>query len=128
MIGPRRLAPPLPTLRTALSTLATVLLLCPCVSCGRKVAVAPESEFTVKRGALDITIVETGSLEAAQSIDIVSEVPQTLKILEIVDEGTVITADDVKNKKALIKLDASTLTDQLYQLESDQERLRSPHG
>jgi HlyD family secretion protein len=124
MTGPCQ-ASPLHVLRTTLSALLAALLLYPCVSCRKKATVAAESEFTVKRSPLDITIVETGSLEAAASIDIVSEVPQTLKILEIVDEGTVITDDDVKNGKVLIKLDATTLTDQLYQLESDQESTRA---
>jgi HlyD family secretion protein len=124
MNGPR-FPFPRPALRQALYALAVALLLCPCISCRKPAVTTAESEFTVKRSTLDITIVETGSLEAAESIDIVSEVPQTLKILEIVEEGTVISAEDVKNGKALIKLDASTLTDQLYQLESDQESTRA---
>jgi HlyD family secretion protein len=111
--------------RTALGICVAALLACTCTSCRKKAAVAPESEFTVKRGALDITVVETGSLEAAQSIDIASEVPQTLKIQEIVEEGIVITPDDVKNGKVLIRLDASSLNDQLYQFESDQESTRA---
>lgn len=111
--------------RTSLHLLSAALLLWPCVSCRKRAVAVPESEFTVKRGALDITVVETGSLEAAQSIDIASTVPQTLKIVEVVEEGTTITEEDVKNGKVLVKLDSTSLEDQLYQLESDQESTRA---
>jgi len=121
---------PFPTLvvpvRSGLHMLAAALLLWPCVSCrNKKAAPAPETAFSVKRADLDITVVETGSLEAAESIDIASDVPQTLKIVSVVEEGTTITEDDVKNGKILVKLDATSLEDQLYQLESDQESTRA---
>ncbi|MBN2450848.1 MAG: efflux RND transporter periplasmic adaptor subunit [Lentisphaeria bacterium] len=109
--------------RTALCA-AVVLpaLLC---ACGPRVAEAPEETFQVKRGTLDVTVVASGSLEAADSIDINSEVDQNLKILEIVEEGTLITPEDVEKGRILVKLDSTNLEEQLYQRESELESARA---
>jgi HlyD family secretion protein len=81
--------------------------------------------YTVAKGDLLITVVESGSLEAANSIDIASEVPHQVKILEIVEEGTNITDEDVKEGKVLVKLDSSNMEDQLFEHESNLESAKA---
>lgn len=71
--------------------------------------------FPVKRGNLDITVVEGGSVEALQSQEIRSEVRdrQGLKILSIVEEGYLVTPEDVKNGLILVELDSADLKERL---------------
>lgn len=74
--------------------------------------------FTARRGPLAITVVEGGSIQAIESQEIKCEVRvgyQGLKILKIVEEGYLVTDDDVKNGKVLVELDSSELRKQLTQ-------------
>ncbi len=71
--------------------------------------------FTVKRGDLTISVTESGSIKAIKSEDIKSKVEGRATIVNIVPEGTIITAEDVNNGKVLVELDASTLKEQLAQ-------------
>lgn len=67
-----------------------------------------------KRGPLDIKVLVGGSIEALQSQEIRSEVRgEPVKILKIVDEGYLVTEDDVKTNKVLIELDSSKLKQNL---------------
>ena len=111
--------------RAALTLLAAALLVGPLAACRRQAETPQESTFTVTRGPLDITVVETGNLEAAESIDISSDVPHVLKILDIVEEGSTITEEDVEKGRVIVRFDSSALEDQLYQLESDLESTRA---
>ena len=69
--------------------------------------------FETRRGNLDITVLEGGSLEALQSQNIRSRVKgrQGVKILNIVEEGYRVTPEDVANGKILVQLDKSQLID-----------------
>ena len=71
--------------------------------------------FTVSMGDLPITVTEGGSIEALKSQEIRSEVKgyQGTKILSIVDEGYQVTDKDVKEKKILVELDSSELTQKI---------------
>jgi len=71
--------------------------------------------FTVKRGDLTISVTESGSIKSIKSEDIKSKVEGRATIVNIVPEGTTITAEDVNNGKVLVELDASTLKEQLAQ-------------
>ena len=76
--------------------------------------------FVARRGPLDITVVEGGSMQALESQEVKCEVRvgyQGLKILKIVEEGYLVTDDDVKNGKVLVELDSSELRKQLTQQE-----------
>lgn len=76
--------------------------------------------FAARRGALDITVLEGGSLSALESQEIKCEVRvgyQGTKILKIVEEGYQVTEDDVKNGKVLIELDSTEIQNQLVQQE-----------
>lgn len=69
---------------------------------------------TAKRGPLDIKVLVGGSIEALESQEIVSEVRgEPVKILKIVEEGYLVTEDDVKTNKVLVELDASKLQQNL---------------
>jgi HlyD family secretion protein len=67
--------------------------------------------FVVRQGALPITITEGGAVEALESQEIRSEIKggQGTKILSIVEEGYLVTEDDVKNGKVLVELDSAEI-------------------
>ncbi len=76
--------------------------------------------FTARRGPLDITVLEGGSLQALEFQELKCEVRvgyQGTKILKIVDEGYLVTEADVKNEKVLCELDSSDLQKQIVQQE-----------
>jgi len=76
--------------------------------------------FTARRGPLDITVLEGGSLQALESQEIKCEVRvgyQGTKILRIVEEGYLVTDEDVKTNKVLCELDSSELQKQIVQQE-----------
>ena len=70
--------------------------------------------FEARRGNLDITVLEGGSLEALQSQEIRSRVKgrEGVKILSIVEEGYRVTTEDVAAGKILVELDTSQLIDE----------------
>src|ERR1043166_265467 len=73
-----------------------------------------------RRGPLQITVLEGGSLQALESQEIKCEVRvgyQGTKILKIVEEGYLVTDDDVKTNKVLVELDGSDLQKQIVQQE-----------
>lgn len=76
--------------------------------------------FTARRGPLEITVIEGGSLQALESQEIKCEVRvgyQGSKILKIVEEGYLVTEEDVKTNKVLVELDSSELEKQIAQQE-----------
>src|SRR5258705_7941940 len=75
--------------------------------------------FTVRRGPLEINVLEGGSAEALESQDFKCEVRgyQGVKILKIVEEGYQVTEDDVRTNKILVELDSSELKKLLIQHE-----------
>jgi len=73
--------------------------------------------FTVRRDKLPITVTENGDIEALKSKDIKSEVEGRTTIISIVDEGTIITPQDVNNGRVLVELDSSEIKEKLVQRE-----------
>jgi len=73
--------------------------------------------FTAKRGDLTISVTESGDIKAVKSEIIKSEVEMRTTIVNIIPEGTIITAEDVNNGKVLVELDSSEMTEQLPQRE-----------
>ena len=76
--------------------------------------------FTVRRGPLDISILEGGSIQSLESQEIKCEVRvgyQGTKILKIVEEGYQVTEEDVRTNKVLVELDSSELEKQIVQQE-----------
>ena len=76
--------------------------------------------FAARRGPLEITVLEGGSLQALESQEIKCEVRvgyQGTKILRIVEEGYLVSEEDVKTNKVLVELDSSELEKQTVQQE-----------
>ena len=77
--------------------------------------------YSVKRGNLNISVVENGSIKPVKSVTI--KAPRLseyqVSIVNIVPEGTYITPEDVNNGMVLIELDASSSREQLPQREID---------
>ena len=73
--------------------------------------------FVARRGPLEITVLEGGSIEALESQDVKCEVRgyQGVKILKIVEEGYQVTEEDVRTNKVLVELDSSELKKQITQ-------------
>jgi len=69
--------------------------------------------FTVKRGDLTISVTESGDVKPLNSIDIMSEVEGETTLISIVDEGSLITPEDVNNGKILAELDSSKIKEEL---------------
>ncbi len=84
----------------------------------RAKSTATAATFVVRRGPLDITVLEGGQLQALESQDIKCEVRvgyQGTKILKIVEEGSIVTEEDVKKGKILVELDSSDIEKQILQ-------------
>ncbi|MEO5801950.1 MAG: efflux RND transporter periplasmic adaptor subunit [Verrucomicrobiota bacterium] len=75
--------------------------------------------FVARRGNLQISVLEGGSIEALESQEIRSEVKggNGTKILKIVEEGYQVTEEDVKSEKVLVELDSSDLKTRITQQE-----------
>jgi HlyD family secretion protein len=73
--------------------------------------------FVARRGPLDITVLQGGSLESEEKGEIKCEIKggQGVKILKIVEEGYQISEDDVKTNKVLVELDSSDLRNKIIQ-------------
>ncbi len=71
--------------------------------------------FVARRGPLDITVLEGGTIESEEKGEIKCEVKggQGVKILKIVEEGYQITEEDVKAKKVLVELDTAELRNKI---------------
>ena len=80
-------------------------------SFGRKVASSTGTTFVARRGPMQISVLEGGSAEALEAQEVRSQVKgyQGTKILSIVEEGYLVTEDDIKNGKILVELDNSDL-------------------
>lgn len=73
--------------------------------------VSSGTTFAARRGPLKITVTEGGSIDAIESQQIKSEVEGQTKILAIVDEGYMVTQEDVDKGKILVELDATELVE-----------------
>ena len=67
--------------------------------------------FNAKKMDMQIDILESGTVEASESLVIRSKIQGSTKILFIVPEGTYITEEDVANKKLLVRLESGSLED-----------------
>jgi len=81
--------------------------------------IAPGTTYIAKRGNLDITVVVGGSVQALESQEIVSQIKgnQGVKILSLVDEGYLVTPEDVSTGKVLVELDSADLEDRVVNQE-----------
>jgi multidrug resistance efflux pump len=77
--------------------------------------IAQGTTYIAKKGDLDITVTEGGSVQALESQEIISEIKgnQGVKILSLVEEGYFVSPEDVENKKVLVELDSADLKDRV---------------
>jgi len=82
---------------------------------GHRSARSNGTYYVARHGNLPINVLEGGSVEAIESQEIRSEVKgyQGTKILSIVEEGYLVTEEDVKEGKVLVELDSSDLKDRI---------------
>ncbi len=71
--------------------------------------------YTVNRGPLVVSVTESGNIKALNAVDIKSEVEGQTTIISIVDEGTILTQEDVDKGKVLVELDSSDIKERLTQ-------------
>jgi len=112
-----------PRWRLIVSTALVVLILIFIASHGT-VSASKALTFAARRGPLEVTILEGGSLQALESQESKCEVRvgyQGTKILKIVEEGYLVTDEDVKAGKVLVELDSSDLQKQIIQEEIQYE-------
>lgn len=83
--------------------------------------------YKVKREDLVISVIEGGSLKALRSQKIINEVPGQRNILEVIDEGIVITEKDIQDSRVLIKLDSKDLEDKIEELRISVENSSSSY-
>ncbi len=69
------------------------------------------ASFTAIRGPMEITVLEGGSIEARDSMQIKCEVQGQTRILTLIEEGHYITPQDVADGLVLIELDSKDLLD-----------------
>ncbi|HYE30855.1 MAG TPA: hypothetical protein VEH27_05480, partial [Methylomirabilota bacterium] len=84
---------------------------------GGKAEETQTATFDVRRGKLPINVITGGSLEALESQEVRSEVKgyEGTKILSIVEEGYLVTEEDVKKGKILVELDSSQIKQKIVQ-------------
>jgi len=75
--------------------------------------------FVARKGPLDITVLEGGSVESEEKGEIKCEVKggQGVKILKIVEEGYQVTEEDMRTNKVLAELDSADLRNKITQQE-----------
>jgi multidrug efflux pump subunit AcrA (membrane-fusion protein) len=75
--------------------------------------------FVARRGPLDITVLDGGSIESEEKGEVKCEVKggQGVKILKIVEEGYPVSEQDVKTNKVLVELDSADLRSKIIQQE-----------
>lgn len=66
---------------------------------------------------LVISVREGGNLQALRSQKITNQVPGSRTILEVVEEGTQITEEDVKKGRVLVRLDSKDIEDRIQQMQ-----------
>ena len=78
--------------------------------------------YTVKKGPLRISFVESGTIKARDQIIIKNEVEGRTSIISLIDEGTRVEKGDL-----LVELDASSLEDQKIDQEIDVQRAEASY-
>jgi len=87
-------------------------------------------EFEVQDGDLVIDVLEGGNIHALEYLEITNEVRAEggIKILEIIEEGYEITEDDVAEGKVLVRLDSSSIEEDLVDHDVEFQDHESAYG
>ncbi|MEF8788114.1 MAG: efflux RND transporter periplasmic adaptor subunit [Planctomycetota bacterium] len=73
--------------------------------------------YTAQKGNLTVTVSAGGTVQAMETTEVKSKVEGQTQILEIIDQGTILTEEDVENERVIVRLDSSSLEDQEEQQE-----------
>ncbi len=73
-----------------------------------RVTHADAALYRVERMDLVVSVVESASLFSPGALEIKSQVEGSTTIISVIPDGTLVTAEDVKNGKVLMELDASS--------------------
>lgn len=111
------------TMSLFLTVLLSILFLT--TGCRRQDDRLSQEIFTVRKAPLDITVLASGNLTTRDSVIITQQVGRSAKILEIVEEGTVITQADIDEKRVLVKFDSRDLEDEVYSRQTALESAQS---
>src|SRR5262245_9292312 len=84
---------------------------------GKVADTGSEATYTVDRADMRVTVVEAGTLQAANSFDVYSELEGQNTIVKIAAEGAYVKEGDL-----LLELDTSQLTDKVNQQEIAYEK------
>ena len=106
-------------------SLVFALILLLGAGCRRNGPGAGQELYSVSRGALDITVLASGSVETARSTNILQKVGKPAKIVTIVPEGTLVTEEDVAQGTVLVQFDAKDMEDQLYERQTAYENAQA---
>lgn len=90
-------------------TVAVILVVIFGINGGSGGPEAALSTFPVRKGKLVIDVLESGNVEASESLIVRSEVEGRTTIISIIAEGTVLTEEDVEKETVLVELDSSEL-------------------
>ena len=112
-----------PTMSLFLTVFLSVFFLT--TGCRRQDDRLSQEIFTVRKAPLDITVLASGNLTTRDSVIITQQVGRSAKILEIVEEGTVITQTDIDEKRVLVKFDSRDLEDEVYSRQTALESAQS---
>lgn len=83
--------------------------------------------FTATKRNLIISVLEGGSLQAANAYEIKSQVEGRNTIISLIPDGTILTDEDVKNGRLLMELDSSSLTEKEAQQEITFQSAQADH-
>ncbi len=77
--------------------------------------------YESQRGDLVIDVLEGGNIQALNYLEFRNEVKSSagVKILEIIEEGYMVTEEDVENEKVIVRLDQSGLEEQIVDHDVD---------
>jgi RND family efflux transporter MFP subunit len=92
-------------------------------------AIAPGTTYAVRRGPLRITVSETGTLKAKNSVNIKARIPGTARVVWLVPEGTAVKEGDklAELDKTEVQKNIDSLESQLTQNDSERKTAKTEY-
>src|SRR6056300_653646 len=85
---------------------------------------------SVQKGDMVIDVLEGGNIQALNYLEFRNEVKASagIKILEIIDEGYMVTEEDVANQKVLVRLNTSQLEEEIVDHDVDFQQTEAAYA
>lgn len=84
--------------------------------------------YRVARQDLTISVVESGEVKTRYTTDVLCEVDErVITIVYLIDEGTILTEEDVEKGRILVEMDSSSLKDEFLEKDMDINEERSDY-